>query len=1409
MAICFLFLLPPIQQKTKEFLLQEITQKTENKICIGNLRYYPFNRLLLEEIYVTDLKNDTLLYAEKIYAGFDFLKFMRKQFVIHSVEIERFDLRISKDSIDAPFNFQFLIDAFSKGTTQQSDSSNLQLAINRISLNNGHLSYDVLSEPFKEPGMFDINHINVRNLHLNTKLHFNNIEDWSSTIENLSFDEKSGFALKQMRFKIKNFDDRLLISHFYFSLPNSETELNEVSFDYSGLSLSEIFSGSTYFIDITSGKFNLSDFSCFYPELANYTEMLICSGEIKGTFPEISINRFELNYGTRHKLTTRAGIADFNAWDSSTFFLEIEKCLIDPVLFELPINTDQISFNGKINGSLSDMKIDMNTVSKQGDLAVKGSVGYNISSDIIHFDLDLESSKYNIKNLLSDSIFGNASFHLSSIGTVTDFNKIDLKANAEIRRFDYLGYSYKDITANAACTNDSVYIDLNSKDDNFPLTIQAKAGLNEKNPFVNLYAKLDGVHPDIINLLPQYPDTELSGIINADIKGYDPDLMSASISIDNLNWISSSENFSGSPITISYIAGAGGQKQINLRSPILSVRGKGNITYDGIIQSLQQAFPVFFPSNNYKIKKTIPEQENFDFLVVIRQANTIARLLGMETTIPDSALFIGKYNKEGDDLNLDLTAYCIFIQSDTTQMHLNLSNDQNNLIVGLDIKNKSNLYDLDGKLGAKVEFIKNPNKVKPDFNIAFDPGVLTLNGTSFRVSPARIAIKDNNFEIRNFALRHSTSEYLRVRGVISDNPNDSIQININKFEIGTILSAIKYKIPLSGVASGDITLSQLKTSPLVISRNLSIDSMEFDGNKFGNLQLRSGWSSERQGLALRATWSLPNLSESVLSGFILPQKDSLAITANIQGIQLKWLSGYLPDTFFGLDGGLGAQITANGKIKDPILSGTLYLNEANVGIKTLNTRYSISDSIKINNEEITFNNFNVYDETKRNVIINGGIRHKNFSDFNPKLTIALNQFLVLNNSAQTDSLFYGNVRLNGNLTLQSQNKDWLLQGRLSNGKANKIMVNLPKTVVEAERYNWLTFVDPQRQDTIVETKIQKVSESSDFSFPLRMQITLSIDPDLSVGAIINPDTKDAATVTGHGLLDFSYHLANPDPRLLGNYVIDDGKCTLSLKNITKKTFSIQPGGKLNFLGDPLNTTFDLSAIYSLRTYLTSLDPSFSSILTTSKVPVNCILTAGGKLEDMQLKYRIELPNQTDEIQRKLDGLLYSDDMKIREIAYLLAFGTFMSANSNSLNSGNSSIWTSLASTSITSQLNNLLSGVLSDNWSIGTDLHSNDSNFSELDMDVNISTRMFNDRLTLNGTVGYHNSMNQINNFTGDFDLEYKLTPNGNVLLQFYNVTNNQYYDRSKSPLTQGAGIVYKREARTFRRLFGSLKTNK
>jgi hypothetical protein len=163
-------------------------------------------------------------------------------------------------------------------------------------------------------------------------------------------------------------------------------------------------------------------------------------------------------------------------------------------------------------------------------------------------------------------------------------------------------------------------------------------------------------------------------------------------------------------------------------------------------------------------------------------------------------------------------------------------------------------------------------------------------------------------------------------------------------------------------------------------------------------------------------------------------------------------------------------------------------------------------------------------------------------------------------------------------------------------------------------------------------------------------------------------------------------------------------------------------------------------------------------------------------------------------------------MKIKEIAYLLAFSTFLPATDNAPTTGAPNMVNSLAGLA-GGGLNKLLAGVLHENWSVGTDVQTGNDGFNTMNMDVNVSGVLFDDRLTINGTVGYHNSAAQTNNFTGDFTVEYKLIPSGNIVLKGYNTTNNQYFEQA--PTTQGVGVVYKRTARTFKKLFGKFKKQK
>jgi hypothetical protein len=1318
LLLFLLLYLPPVQQKIKDVILQELMKKTNGIMQIGNLKFTPFNHIRLEDIFVSDLQGDTLFFAENMDAKFNLFGLFKKQLLIHSVEADDFNIRIAKDSINSPYNFEFLIDTFASDSTS-SNGSAMQIEIDEVILKNGNLSYDIFSKPLSNNMLFDANHVKIS--HFNSIIHLQSLdlEKLKINVANLSFTEQCGFSLDNLHFNLKSEEKIISLYDFSTKLTDSELSIEEAILDYTGLKINNILAGANYSVKFSSDKIKAKDLVYFSQKLKTFTDTLTFSGELKGSFPAIGLHSFNVNYGKYFRLTADANLPDFNDWATSDVAVRIEKCR-------------------------------------------------------------------------------------------------------------YMDYLYKNIYLKANYEKENLKIELKSEDENMPLTLYGNVLLNGENREATLHADLNGVRPDVLHWLPKLPESKISGIVNAQIKGFNPESMKVSATIDSLKLLTQNGVLEDSPIVITYDAASGKQKRFKIRSGIMNFGLNGKFSFDAVIQSLKQAFPALFSEKQTTKKKIQFYRENLDFFIAVRQANTIIRLLGIEKEIPDSALFVGKYNAIDSLVNFDARAFCFFNQSDTAKLHLNLSNIRDKMAVKFDANHKSALYSLSGDFDAEIHFIPKLKKAVSAVRIDLKNGSVSVNNTDFQMYPAQIDIRGKQYEIKDFSLQHSNSEYLKINGIVSENEEDSLLVSVNLLKIETILDALKNKIPLSGNVSGDIAFSRLLTAPRIVTRNFSIDSLLFDKYEIGNVSLRSGWSSTIQGFWFRAALNNTDTPESLVSGFIRPEKDSLSVTGNIQGIKLKWFADYLAGNIYGLEGEFGARFKAEGKISDPDFSGTAFLKKAKAGVRKLNTLYQVSDSAYIETNKIVFKDFTIYDENQHTGKINGSISHKRFSELNPKLTADFNNFLALNNARQTDSLFFGLLHINGRLQVTKQNKNWLIDGNLSNGKNNSILANIPEMPTEAQRYNWITFAGEENEnenenftETASCTNIQTVSipakkqkeNPQNFSLPLKIHLTLSIDPNLNVGVLLNPSTNDVAQVTGRGNIDFTYDLNNAIMNMQGSYLIDGGKCSLSLKNITKKTFTIQNGSKLTFRDNPMNTVFDVTAIYSLKANPATLDPSFAELTTYSKIPVNCQLTASGNLNKIQLDYKVILPNEADEIQQKLNALLYSEELKIKEIAYLLTLGSFTPVNSdNQANTtSNANIWTSLASTSVTSQLNNLLSGVLKDNWTIGTDFHTKDNNFSEMDMDVNISTRLFNDRLTVNSTLGYHNNAiqtdNQMSNFTGDFDLEYKLSPGGNVLLRFFNLTNNQYYEKAKT--TQGAGVIYKRQGKTFKQLFRSFRTKR
>jgi hypothetical protein len=1414
--------LPPVQQKMKDIALSEIMKRTHNQMHIGKLNFRPFNRLKLEDIYVEDLKGDTLLYAAELSVTCRLFRLLNNRLDIRSVLLKDFVIRINKDRQDTGFNFQFFIDAFQSEKTD-SVPSTMRIQIRNIVLKNGRLSYDVLSEPFSKEGVFNASHIHLTDFRANVDLNSIDMENLNLAVKRLSFAEESGLNVNRLQAKVTSRDKRIRLKNFRLQLPHSELNIPEVQLDYTGHELNELAETALYSLQWGKNFISPGDLKMFYPPLEKLDGLLTFTGLLEGTFPSINLSRLTVKYGEHLHLDLNAFLSNYRKWENTPLQLNLDylsadasgiREILDFISGEenenLPVNTGTINLTCKLDGCLPDMELHLMAETDRGSLELNASGGYSYPSGSARFDAQLTADHFDLQTLLQDTLLGFTAFQVNAQGMTGQSGKMNATATATVSRLDFNRYAYHDIFAGAGYSGDSLRVQIESKDANVPLKISGMADFSQTEPAFALNARLDSVYLDPLHFLSNYKATYLSSDIRANMKGYDPEKMNLGLTVNHFSLHTDKGSFQEPQFELNYSALAdSSRKELSVFSQILNARLKGNFTYAGVKASFMETFPLLFPDTRPQAQKKSVLNDNFIFALEINHAGSFSRILDLPKEIPDSALFAVRYNNDGETLTLSASAYTQFLESDTLWTSISLSNSQNSpLFVVFNVDNRSNNYDFDGSIDAEVEFIPKAGSFVPDMNIKLNPTVFVLNETDFNLQPARIEIRDKRYIIHDLLLSHESSEYIKLGGTVSALPEDSLQMNVSGFQLKTLFGAVKTDIPLAGEANGEVIAKQLLSNPLILSRGFNINNILFAGNKVGDLNVRSAWSSERKGMALRANLNQENHPPSVLSGIYSPGKDSLSLTATIRNMELKWLKEFTQGPLFGLDGSLNADIKVSGKMGNPLINGVAYFDNAKVGVTVLNTLYSIRDSIYLSPDKIELNRFTIRDKYNNTLRANGKITHRQFTDFNPDISLSLSNFLLVDNERQIDSLFYGKLRINGLLNLKRKSKDWVLSGDVVHSSDSKVMVNIPSSASMAERYNSITFLDTGKKPDSISVKNRKSNISASSTFPLKINVSLWLDPSLTVGAVFNPATRDAAQVTGNGSMNFTYDMSHSTINLSGDYVIASGKATLSLVNITRKTFTVQEGGKLTFQGNPMATTFNLTALYGLRADLSSLDPTFRNMgLTSTKIPVNCSLTAEGSIDKMTLKYDILLPNEQEEIKRKISGLLYTDDLKIKEIAYLLAFGAFMPVNADNTQPSDNSIWTSLASSSITNQLNNLLSNVLNENWSIGTNLHTRNNNFNTVDMDVNISTRLFNDRLTLNSTLGYRNDPAQTENFTGDFDLEYKLNPSGNIVLKAYNATNNQYYEKAK--MTQGIGVVYKREARTFIRLFEKFKKKK
>ena len=278
--------------------------------------------------------------------------------------------------------------------------------------------------------------------------------------------------------------------------------------------------------------------------------------------------------------------------------------------------------------------------------------------------------------------------------------------------------------------------------------------------------------------------------------------------------------------------------------------------------------------------------------------------------------------------------------------------------------------------------------------------------------------------------------------------------------------------------------------------------------------------------------------------------------------------------------------------------------------------------------------------------------------------------------------------------------------------------------------------------------------------------------------------------------------------MYGTYEIDKGSYNFTLQDIIIKDFKIRDNSKISFDGDPMAAKLDISAVYPVKANLSDLDQSFleDKSINNTNVPIDVVFDIRGIMTQPDINYKLEFPsfaNSKGDIESKVNSIVSTEEMMKRQCLYLLALNRFYTPEYMTTTSGNELF--SVASSTISSQLSSML-GQLSENWTISPNLRSDLGDFSDVEVDVALSSTLLNNRLRLNGNFGYRDKSLNTNQFIGDFDLEYLLNPRGSWRLKAYNRFNDQNYYIKTATTTQGVGIMYRQD---FDNMFNFLKRSK
>ncbi|MCR4922380.1 MAG: translocation/assembly module TamB [Bacteroidaceae bacterium] len=1459
--------LPILQRAGADAIERMLEQKMGSRVALGRITVAAPARLILDDVDVWDLNDSLALHASRASVSVELLPLLAGKGVrLGGIQLFGLETQLYRASRDEPLNIEPLINALAR---KDSSGTATNLHIGRLLVRRGCITYDCPDAATPAAGrVWNPNHLRLHDISLNAQLHYTEGDSLSLILRKLSLREESGLRLERMQGRLTAGEEGVELTDFEVVTDNSSLSLPH--FSATGSSnvlrtdkLAEWIKGATYEGQMEA-RVVPDEFTPLLPRLKELGASPIAFAcDILGRGDCLTLPHLLVRDGKNGERLLDAAVtadslsahpllrADVNRLHISDEWAKRIARLTPAKEEDVERLTEMLcpaEAEGWFSHSMADATTDtdLHLLTPAGMANVKGRLTKAGEVDVHTTAEDLALGTLLPPKWRDNCGIMSLQAHLQGLLPKGD-RQPDLHCDGVVSMLEFKGHTYRDLHFDASCREDNyrATASLNDADGDAELQIdmrQTPSGYK----LLACYAAIQDFNPHALGLTTAFADESFTLNLDAHLQGTSPERTTGRISVEDLCIHSAQmgDCLADSIVLRSQLRE--NQQHITLQSPFMTAEASGHFRWNRLPHTLRHILTAHIPGLGEKggQASTLASSDDISLTAHIQDTIFLSRLTGKPIAVPQPSTLSARIDGSSDMLefhtqipelkyaNEQLRHIDCHAQSHDDQMQLSLLMERQ--MKGMPITIGADIHSNEELLRGRMHWRSQSERMQMgEIDVAsrfyedaagrmalrgnVNQSNLIINDTVWTVHPSHFDLHDGVLDVDSLIVSKG-DKYLCIQGRVSEQESDSLMADLHKINLAYIFDLVNFhSVEFDGEATGRVYASHLRSKPRA-DAFLQVKNFTFNEGTMGDMDVHGNWDTEQGSIRLNALIRDASANhETSVQGRITPGRvnpdNGIDLRVRTRRCNLHFLNKYTKHIFSHLSGRASGEVRIFGPFKHINLEGDMLVDEAGVRVTSLGVDYHLAgDSVHLRPDTIWLRGARLYDNLGRSgmdehcAIMDVRLMHHYLKNLRYDVRAEARNVLGYDFHDFGDMSFYGTLYATGNVTLSGQSGEMTadISGSPMPGSVLVYNSTSPETLTEA---GFITYTSPKPATTPQNVQ-PHIAEAEETTTDIRLNFNLNVTSDATLRVLMDARSGDNINLHGNGHILANYYNKGRFS-MYGTYHVEDGIYKLSLQDVIHKDFVFQPGGTIVFGGNAQQAALNLKATYTVPNV--SMDDLSATTLGLSNTRVDCIMNIGGRPLAPVVTFDFDLPMANEDEKNMVRQMVSTEEERNMQVIYLLGIGRFYSYESQYMAGSNQSTTAvnSLLSSSLSSQFNQILSNAMgTDNWSFGANLRTGETGWDQLDVEGILSGRMLNNRLLLNGNFGYRESYYTTNNFIGDFDVRYLLTPSGSIALKAYNQTNDRYFIQS-SLTTQGIGLQFKKDFNRWRELLPKKKKKK